>query len=140
MGLDAAVYKARERLVADPEALGLKLDEATGEWYSDTGPLPEPLQLDGVIAAEKRLGNVALVAALASEAQRLLPDDSVLLSRVLYDVHAGDTLSQEEVEHLKQEIATLGARQVSAEFRSLLADLGELIKASEENRNPIVFI
>lgn len=82
MGLDAVVYKHRSKLPVDPEHVGLRIEETTGEWYSETGNVPESIRAAGVEALHKRLGNVSLIAALGREVQLLLPGTSVLLSKV----------------------------------------------------------
>lgn len=142
MGLDAVVYKHRSKLPVDPERAGLKLDEDTGEWYSETGILPEPIRGAGVRALHKRLGNATLIAMLNREVGKLLPAESLLISAVLYESgHAGDVIALEKVGALKQEIALLRERgsTVSPELTRFLNDLEELAVAAEENRNPIAF-
>src|SRR5947208_1497524 len=98
MGLDAVVYKNRTKLPLDPEHAGLRLDETTGEWYSETDNLPEIFRSVGREALSKRLGNVNLIATLREQLEALLPADSVLLGNVLYHgAHAGDAISQEKL-------------------------------------------
>jgi hypothetical protein len=64
MGLDAAVYRHRSKPPLDPERAGLRREESTGEWYCETGNVPEPIRAVGVEAMHKRLGNVSLIGAL----------------------------------------------------------------------------
>jgi hypothetical protein len=143
MGLDAVVYKDRSKLPVDPEDAGLRLEESTGEWYCETGNVPEPIRAAGVEAMHKRLGNVSLIAALGEEVRSLLPGSSVLLSKVLYEGgHAGDVVATEEVAALKREIALLKGRPstLSADLAALLNELEELAAAADENHNPIAFV
>lgn len=143
MGLDAVVYKHRSKLLSDPERAGLRMEERTGEWYSETGNIPEPIKSAGLEALHKRLGNVSLIAALAGEVRALLPDDSVLLSNVLYEGgHAGDVVPPEKLGVLKQEITMLKGRapRLSPELALFLNDLEDLATAAEENHNPIAFV
>ena len=143
MGLDAVVYKHRSKLPVDPEHAGLLMEESTGEWYGETGNVPEPIRAAGVEALHKRLGNVSLITTLGREVGALLPGSSVLLSNVLYEGgHAGDVVAPDKVGLLKQEIALLRERAsaVSPELALLLSDLEELAAAAEENHNPIAFV
>lgn len=143
MGLDAVVYKHRSKMPLDPEQAGLRMEESTGEWYCETGNVPERIREAGVEALHKRLGNVSHIATLSREVSALLPGDSVLLSNVLYEGgHAGDVVAVEKVGALKQEIALLRERASTAspELRLLLKDLDELVAAAEENQNPIAFV
>ena len=143
MGLDAVVYKHRSKFPLDPERAGLRIEECTGEWYCETGNVPEPIRAAGVEALHKRLGNVSLIAALGREVGVLLPGNSVLLNSVLYEGgHAGDVIASEKVGVLKQEIALLKERSsaVSPELALLLNDLEELVASAEENHNPIAFV
>jgi hypothetical protein len=143
MGLDAVVYKHRSKLPVDPERAGLRMEESTGEWYCETGNVPEPIRAAGVEALHKRLGNVGLIAALGREVGEVLPGNSVLLSNVLYEGgHAGDVVAPDKVGVLKQEIAQVRERAstVSPELRILLNELDELVASAEENHNPIAFV
>jgi hypothetical protein len=141
MGLDAAVYRSSDKMTIDPVSVGLQLNQATGEWYSEDGKLPLKISASQITAVEKRLGNVTLIAALAAEANALLPRESILISSVLYDgAHAGDVLSGDQVLRLKNEISTLKSLPISTELAHFLADMWELAAAAEENKNPIVFV
>jgi hypothetical protein len=142
MGLDAVVYKHRSKLPADAEVAGLLFDEPTGEWYSPTGRLPEPFRRAGVRAVHKRLGNIALIALLRHEARSLLPNESIIVSKILYGgTHSGDCIALVKTPSLKREIVVLTKRDsdLSPDLRQLRNDLEELVAAAEENRNPIVF-
>jgi len=143
MGLDAVVFKHRSKLPVDPEQVGLRMEESTGEWYSETGNVPEPIRAAGVEALHKRLGNVSMIAALGREVGLLLPGSSVLLSKVLYEGgHAGDVISTDQIAALRQEIARLReqAPTPSLELATLLNELEALASAAEENHNPIAFV
>ena len=141
MGLDAVVYKNRTKLPLDPERAGLRLDESTGEWYSETDELPDPIRLEGVKALHKRLGNASLIAAIAAEARSLMPMDSTVLSRILLSgTQAGEAIPPETVESLKQEVTVLRNSSPSPELARFLNDLDELIASAQDNHNPIAFV
>jgi len=143
MGLDAVVYKHRSKLPLDPERAGLQIEPNTQEWYSPGGRLPEAIRSAGVEALHHWLGNASSVGLLYAQVALILPPDSVLLRSVLYDgAHAGDVISVERVRSLKREISTLrNSRSVlSPELDLLLNRLDELIRAAEDNHNPIVFV
>jgi hypothetical protein len=127
----------------DPEEANLTLEQNTGEWYSETGSVPEIIKSEGVEALHKRLGNIPLVSKLAEEVRALLPIDSILLKKILYEgAHSGDLIEVGRIGSLKQDIATLKLRSsaLSRDLISFLDALDELIAASEGNQNPIVFV
>jgi hypothetical protein len=141
MGLDAVVYKARERFPIDPESLGLQIEPLTREWYSQSGELPDAIRIFGVEALHRRLGNVSSIGMLYKEVARVLGLQTLILSRVLYDGgHAGDLIGFQEVRELKGEIETLRIHPLSSQLASFLDDLDQLVGAAEEQRNPIVFV
>jgi len=143
MGLDAFVYKHRSKLPLDPERAGLRIEQNTGEWYSQNDQLPQAIKSAGVRALQRRLGNVSLIASLNNQVASLLPADSVLLAGVLYDgTHGGDVISLDRVDILKQEISILRNNDsaLSPELAMLLDSLDALIEAAEDNHNPIVFV
>lgn len=143
MGLDAVVYKHRTKLPLDPESAGLRIEDRTGEWYSETNDVPGLIKAVGLEALHKRLGNVSLIGALSAEVAAFLPARSLLLSNILYEGgHAGDIIPREKTATLRAELALLRSHdsELSLELRLLLQDLEELSMAAEENRNPIVFV
>jgi hypothetical protein len=141
MGLDAVVYKNRTKLPLDPERAGLRLDQSTGEWHSETDELPDAIRVAGIEAIHKRLGNASLIAAIAAETRSHMPTDSMLVSRILFSgSHAGDAILPETVESLKQEVLVLKNSSPSPELTRFLNDLDELIAAAQDNNNPIVFV
>lgn len=68
----------------------------------------------------------------------------LLIAKVLYSgTHSGDIISKDALGPLKQEIALvrgIAGCQSSPELRGFLADMEELVAASERHGNPIVFI
>ena len=147
MGLDAAVYRRLEELPFTRDDLRfITVDPRTGEVDFEDASLFRAW-CDRVKAAEKRIGNIALVNFLKSEIEKILGHSSsatLLISRVLYSgTHSGDIISKEDLGSLKQEIALvrgIAGHQASPGLRSFLADMEELVATSEQHGNPIVFI
>jgi hypothetical protein len=142
MGLDAAVYKARERFPVDPQGLGLRMEPVTHEWYSDDGKLPDVIKRVGTEAIHRRLGNISLIGSLHDEASRLMKPGSLIVSQVLYNgYHAGDVIGSERMQELKEELAALKCKTpLSLQFASFLDDLDKLVAVAVEQQNPIVFV
>lgn len=65
-------------------------------------------------------------------------------SKVLYDgTHSGDIISNGDLGALKNEIELVRAvpgAQLSSDLKNFLADMEELVAASEQHGNPIVFV
>jgi len=147
MGLDAAVYKRLEELPFTKEELRLiAVDSRTGQLDFEDAALFRAWR-DNVKAAEKRIGNIALVDLLKAEIERILGSSSpetLLISRVLYNgTHSGDIISLNDLASLKQEIALvrgIAENRASPELENFLADMEELVTASERHGNPIVFV
>jgi hypothetical protein len=147
MGLDAAVYKRLEELPFTKEDLRfIAVDPRTGQVdFEDAGLFRA--WSDKVKVVEKRIGNIALVSLLRTEMERVLGGQSsgaLLIRKVLYSgTHSGDIISREDLSSLKQEIASVRGttlHPLSPELESFLADMEELIAASERHGNPIVFV
>jgi hypothetical protein len=68
MGLDAVVYRNKANLPFDADIVGAVVDETTGEYYFPDQNLEPALEREFPretrIAVQKRIGNIALVAAL----------------------------------------------------------------------------
>jgi len=147
MGLDAAVYKRLEELPFTKEDLRfVVVDPRTGQVDFEDAVLFRAWS-DKVKVVEKRIGNIALVNLLKSELERILGESSagtLLISRVLYSgTHSGDVISKEDLGSLKHEIALvrgITVHQMSPELELFLADMEELVAASERHGNPIVFV
>jgi hypothetical protein len=147
MGLDAAVYKRLEELPFRKEDLRfVVVDPTTGQVDIEDAALFRTWS-DQTKATEKRIGNIALVNLLKSEVERILGQSSseaVLIKGILYSgTHSGDIISKSDLGTLKSEIALVrrvAGHQASHELESFLADIEELIAASERHGNPIVFI
>jgi hypothetical protein len=85
MGLNAVVCRSKANLSFDADAVGAVVDESTGEYYL-SDPNLEPafereFPLETRIAVQRRIGNIALVAALREDAKRVLEDHSIILSK-----------------------------------------------------------
>lgn len=147
MGLDAAVYKRLEELPFTKEDLRfIAVDPRTGQLDFEDAALFRAWS-DKIKVVEKRIGNIALVDLLKTELERVLGESSsntVLISRVLYSgTHSGDVISKEDLGSLRHEIALvrgITGHQISSELDGFLADMEELVTASERHGNPIVFV
>jgi hypothetical protein len=147
MGLDAAVYKRLEELPFTKEDLRkIAIDPTTGQMdFEDASLFRAWSSL--AKAAEKRIGNIALVNLLKSEVEKVLGDSSaetILIRRILSSgTHSGDIISAGDLGLLKNEVALvrgIAGPKASRELEVFLTDLEELIAASETHGNPIVFI
>lgn len=147
MGLDAAVYKRLDEIPFTRENLRfVTVDPRTGQVDFEDAALFRAWS-DKVTAAEKRIGNIASVALLKSELQKLLGRSSaqtVLIGKVLYSgTHSGDIISKDDLDSLKHEIALvrgISGLDMSSELQRFLVDMEELVAASERHGNPIVFV
>lgn len=120
------------------------MEPDTREWYSDSDDLPDTVKTADVEAEvlHRRLGNVSSIATLREEVARILPPESLIMSLVLYDgSHCGDLIGVEKMAELKGEIAiSRRSSLLSPRVRDFLEDLDQLVKAAEEQQNPIVFV
>jgi hypothetical protein len=147
MGLNAAVYSRIENLPLTKEDLRfIAVDPRTGQVDFEYASLFR-VWGDKVKVVERRIGNMALVNLLRAEIERILGNPSsetLLIRKVLFSgTHSGDVISHGEMASLRHEISLVRG---IAEFRkssgleNFLADMEELIAASERNGNPIVLI
>jgi len=147
MGLDAAVYRRLDELPFTKEELrSIAVDPRTGQVDFEDAALFRAWS-DKVKVVEKRIGNIALVNALKAELEKILGDSSsetLLISKILYsETHSGDVIPRDDLGSLKHEIALvrgIAGCQRSSELESFLADMEELVGASERHGNPIVFV
>ena len=145
MGLDAKVYIRRDNLPFEVDARKARVDDQTGEVYFDD-PTDAPRSPEAFVAVHKRLGNATTISFLAEEIKKALDEDalSFFTNKILYcATHAGDVINLDQLNRLREEIAairdgTMGQR--SAELEKLLTDFEELIRAAEEQGNPITFV
>jgi hypothetical protein len=138
MSLDAIVFRGLKSLdcLVDLREVE-KVDVNTGEYaYSDYGR-PSPPEV--FVACTRELANIADAAELRESFKKLLPNDSVLISQVLYDgTHCGDMLVRDEIVRLSVELDAIKVPTDSVAFE-FVRKLRELIAASETEGNPIVF-
>lgn len=89
----------------------------------------------------RRLGNIAEISALREELIRLYGPQNFIAERVLFSgTHSGDMIPLDSLPALEAEIDSIcTASRPSAGFRRFLDSLRELIQASREQENPIVF-
>ncbi len=143
MGLDAVVYRSKKNLPFDADALGATLDSSTGEYCFSDPAVEREFPLETRIALEKRIGNIALVAALRDEAEQALDENSVIMSKVLYSgTHAGDAIPLELMPVLHEELLLLreyAAQNGTEDLKQFVCDMEELVAAANREGNPIVF-
>jgi len=147
VGVDAAVYRRLEDLPLQRGDLRfVEVDPRTGQVDFENADLFQTWK-DKVKVIEKRIGNMSHVDRLKAELSGVLgksSSGSLLISKVLYSgTHSGDFIGREYLTPLKNEIALVrrvSERQISSELNSFLGDMEDLIAASTQNGNPIVFI
>jgi hypothetical protein len=143
MGLDATVYRKKENLPFDADAVGALLDGITGEYYFSDAALDRMFPADMRRAVKKRIGNITSVSEIRQQVAKVLDEDSVVLSKVLYSsTHCGDVLGKQFFPGLEQELSLLGAHAEKDDFeqmRQFVADMNELMAAAKNEGNPIVF-
>jgi hypothetical protein len=145
MGLNAVVYKNRDRLPFDPERVGAKHDPRTGEYYFQDNSSAKEFGEDAALALEKRLGNVEAIEFLSEAVERALcRPDSLLQRKFLFNgTHSGDVIEHTEFDQLRAELAEV---RRSAVFRqmSVLADfvqsIDDLLATASRESNPVVFV
>src|SRR5215469_3590306 len=147
MGLDAVVYRSKVNLPFDPDAVGAVLEESTGEYYVSDLDLERAFERkfprETRIAADKRIGNIALVSWLREQASLVLDDRSIVLSKVLYSgSHSGDSIPIEQTFALRDELLQLGrsTKQLDCDLKLFVTDMLELVEAARREGNPIVFV
>jgi predicted acyltransferase (DUF342 family) len=141
VGLSAVVYKNKKHIDLGNDKELAEVVLSTGEIYFQNNQATRKYAAQ-LRAVECRLGNVAEIAAVREEASRFVASESVLLREVLYSgTHSGDVVSVQDIALLSSEISSIGnARQASPELRSFARLLGELVRAAQNERNPIVFV
>jgi hypothetical protein len=146
MGLDAVVYMNVNNLswIDDEDKNKLLLEAETGEVYFDVPELISKYLEKDFTAIRKRLGNAANVAALKSEISLAFGNSpSILRDKILYSAsHCGDQIGLEMLKDLEAEIDFV-RNQSCGSGKSLLEEflmnMGDLVKAAKEQRQPIVF-
>jgi hypothetical protein len=145
MGLSAVVYTNRRNLktnVIDDKYL--EVDKETGEIFIiDEANLNLNLPEEFFVAISYRIGNVSTVNHLHKEISRVLSEGSVILGKILYSgSHCGDKLALSDLSILKTEIIFLKRelRNRSSILEAFTENMLELVKISEKEGNPIVFV
>jgi hypothetical protein len=147
MGLDAAVYKRLDELPFTEQDLHLvTVDPRTGQINFEDAALFRAWD-DRIVAVHKRIGNMTLVKSLRTELEgfrRGSHSTGILITKILYSAtHSGDIISKEDFGPLRNEIRfvrELAQEHASHELTNFLRDIEELMAASEQHGNPIVFI
>ncbi|ABF40837.1 hypothetical protein Acid345_1836 [Candidatus Koribacter versatilis Ellin345] len=145
MGLIAVVYRAKENLPFDMEKEGAEVDVRTGAIYFTDPEKKKVHPREERQAVRIKLGTSHEIVEVSKELGPMLgAAESVLTDRVLYDYsHSGDIVEQSELIPLDVELQSakdrLGSRasKITAKF---LEDMSVLVRAAQEQRNPIVFV
>jgi hypothetical protein len=145
MSVSAVVYKRLENAVfpAGADLSHVLIDDSTAEVYFDDA-YQVRFPLDDALEVHKRFGNITQIRYLRDEISRTLGkqvNGSLLLTAVPDDgTHRGDLIEAEDRERLKEEVMAQKDPSASADMAIFLADMEELILASERCGNPIVFL
>ena len=143
MGLDAIVYLNKRNFALHERDNPFQIDEKTGEVYVNSEH-EKRYPPEMFTAIHRRLGNVAMIAALAEELSAVTSSDSILLRSVLSSgSHSGDAIAFENLDCLESEINLVKERSKdirTAEMEGFLKSLSELIETAREQKNPIVFV
>jgi hypothetical protein len=147
MGLDAIVYRSKANLPFDADVVGAVVDETTGEYYFPDQNLESALEREFPwetrIAVRKRIGNIALVAAVRENAGEILGGDSIILSKVLYSgTHSGDSIPLDLISALEGELFRLRRYADQNEvdhLKRFVTDMLDLVGGAKREGNPIVF-
>ncbi len=146
MGLDAVVYRSRSNLPFDPEQVGATLDPSTGEYCFAAGKeddLERRFPRETRVAAEVRIGNLAVVSTLREKAARVLTENSVIRSKVLYSgTHTGDAIPVAQLSGLENELTALrhlAQERDLVDLREFVQNMDRLVTVARQENNPIVF-
>ena len=139
---------ARQIFLSTLYTVGAILDEPTGEYYVSDLDLESAFEQkfprETRIAADKRIGNIALVSWLRERASLVLKDRSIVLSKVLYSgSHSGDSIPVEQTLALRDELLQLGGSVEQPDrdhMKQFVTDMLELVDAARRVGNPIVFV
>jgi hypothetical protein len=145
MGLIAVVYRAKQNLPFDMDKEGADLDDRTGAIYFKDPEKKKVHPREERQAMRIKLGTSFDIAEVAKELGPMLGGaESVLTDRVLYDIsHSGDIVEKSQLVLLEEELKAtkerLGSR-ISKMSSKFLCDMLTLVKAAQEQKNPIVFV
>jgi hypothetical protein len=145
MGLIAVVYRAKENLPFDMTKEGAQRDDRTGAIYFQDPEKKKLFPREVRQAIRIKLGTSFDIVEITKELGPMLgAAESVLTDRVLYDIsHSGDIVERSELVPLKTELAAaeekLG-RRASRLTTQFLKDMMALVKAAQQEKNPIVFV
>ncbi|NEQ42462.1 MAG: hypothetical protein F6K00_02425 [Leptolyngbya sp. SIOISBB] len=151
MSLSAVVYLDRKNLESNCIVEEIEVDDLTGEVYSENEETQSLLDNSNTIAISLNLGNMEMVGYLSQSLSKFLSSsNSIILNKVLYNgSHSGDALALSDVQKLKDEVSSVMVRINDNDFEStrkyseilgFLEKMSELIRASEVQKNPIVFV
>jgi hypothetical protein len=142
VGLSAVVYKNKRHLDLGSDEKESRLVPETGEIYFENEEISKKYRA-ALRATERQLGNMAEIIALREELTGLIGPESVILQKVVYSgTHCGDFLPPESIAALSFELNSISKTvggSLSPELRRFVISLEELIRAAENEGNPIVF-
>lgn len=144
MGLDAVVYIHEDNLPLTVKSDVSFTDEQTGEVYFEDPGFVRRYPKSTFTAVQKNLGNIAMISALRNEIEKVIGNDSIISSKVLYSgSHSGDKIGVKDLGRLESEVGLVKERTSdtrSAALESFLDGLSELVEAAKKQGNPIVFV
>lgn len=140
MGLDAVGLTNRKNIGLRADEIFALLDRQTGQTCFED-PTVERKYQHQFKAADYRVGNIATVAALCEQVSQLLGPGSFVVQKVLYDgPHSGDHIPIDALSMLSAELDSLiRARYVSPFLQEFISKMGNLVRATNQESNPIVF-
>ncbi|HEY3965846.1 MAG TPA: hypothetical protein VGM05_14905 [Planctomycetaceae bacterium] len=147
MGLDAVVYcdcletgrlrelppPGCEPIVSRDGSLNCRSNELNDQLAFDQWLQSRACEHENGVLLHHFLGNIATVAALRTELQRLPAQFPIMLTKVIYNgVHAGDCLDASQIAGLKSEILAL------SDFHGSTPDTDQLLRHFESQMVALV--
>jgi hypothetical protein len=140
MGLDAVVYRNRRHIEMGCDEDHAIVEPVTGEVYFQDVKLSRKYYRQREAVAH-RLGNIATIAELDDEVIRLIGPQGVTSQRILYSGTHGGTFPLKDLPELSAELhAIRQSARASPLLLEFVAAREELIRAANEEGNPIVFL
>jgi len=145
MGITAIIYNTEREIIEKYKIskLLLSIDEKTGEIYIKDNITIKTDSIFNNIHLEITLGNLTKIQYLFFEFKEVLMDDSIILSKILYNgSHSGDIIQNSDLSNLHNEIVKLKKHYLNKnkEINIFINAVETLVKAAEETNNPIVFV
>ena len=144
MGLSAVVYTNKSNLALEQNRDDIKIVKETGEVYLENTEISQEYPQAQFVAIDIRLGNISEIAALRGEVSKILDNNSILSSRVLYNgSHCGDVTGIDCFGELEAELSQIRRETTDNPPQGLdrfLDAISALIEVAQSQQNPIVFV